>query len=129
MDKLSEPEFKVFKYGESLKRVAGEEPLLETLASIFLEDVDGMTENIRQAIDQRDSSALMMASHTMAGIVGNFSAENAFAYSKSLEKIGKQDQLPNAEAEKTCQELFESLKTELSDLKDDLRCYLDRLSN
>ena len=124
MDELLKPEFKVFNHSESLKRVAGEEPLLENLALIFLEDVGSMTESISQAIEQGDSQALMMASHSMAGIVGNFGANDAFTYAKSLEKLAKENQLPNADSESTCRELFESLKSELSDLEDDLQSYL-----
>ena len=125
MDELLKPEFKVFNHCESLKLLAGEEPLLENLAEIFLEDVDSMMESISQAIDQANSNSLMMASHSMAGLVGNFGADDAFAHAKSLlEKIGKEDQLPNTNVEMSCRELFgfrHLLTSELSDLKDDLR--------
>ena len=119
-------DFKVFKYRESVDRLAGEEPLLQNLATIFLEDAEPMADKVSQAISRGDLDSLRFASHSVAGLVGNFGAEDAFSYAKALEKIGKEGQLPNTEVESSCRGLFDSLNSELSDLKVDLRCYLDQ---
>lgn len=81
---------------EALERVDGDKELLGEMAALFLEEYPRFLAQIRDAISQRDASALSYAAHTLKGSVGNFVANASFEAAFALERIGRHADLSQA---------------------------------
>jgi HPt (histidine-containing phosphotransfer) domain-containing protein len=76
----------------------GDEMLARELAAIFLQDLPGMLESIRDAVRERDGEALRMAAHAFKGAVANFGFEPAHAAAFKLERLGREQAFVEAES-------------------------------
>ena len=81
--------------------------LLRKMLSLFAEDSPRMLADIRRAIDERDASALKLASHALKGSVANFAAPTAVAAALALEVMAREGNLGGAE--RAYQELEDEL--------------------
>ena len=87
---------------------------------MFLEDYPPMVEEIRASIMDSDAQRLRRQAHALKGMMGNFQAKTAVNAARTLEDMGRDNQLANAEAAaaKLMDEIGR-LKTALENLLDD----------
>ncbi len=82
---------------EALERAGGSHDLLVELAELFLEQSPTMRDEIRSAIEAKDTVALRRSAHTLKGSVALFGAKRAFALAQRLEELGREGTLEGAE--------------------------------
>jgi PAS domain S-box-containing protein len=82
---------------ELLKRVEGDEALLQELAGEFLEDCPQLLAEVQQAVASGDAANLERAAHKLKGVTGTFAAKAAAGAALELEKLGRQTDLSQAE--------------------------------
>jgi PAS domain S-box-containing protein len=109
----------VLDTAELLDRVDNDRGLLKELVDVFLETSPGVQTEIGLAIANRDAATLHRLAHTLKGMVGQFGAKAAFEVAQSLEALGRQGDLSQAEA------AYAELKTAMADLQPALRRFLD----
>jgi two-component system sensor histidine kinase/response regulator len=81
----------------ALSRVGGDEELLKEIAVLFLEDYPKSLADLHAAVSHGDSKALERAAHGLKGSVANFGAIAAVEAAKSLEALGRSEQVAEAE--------------------------------
>jgi two-component system sensor histidine kinase/response regulator len=81
----------------ALSRVGGDEELLKEIAVLFLEDYPKSLVDLHTALTHGDSKALERAAHSLKGSVANFGASAAFEAARSLEALGRSQQIAEAE--------------------------------
>ncbi len=110
-----------FRMDVALERVGGDEDLLREIAGMFLEESQGLLEQVQQAIAEGDATLLRRAGHTLKGLARNFGAEEAAQAALAVEQIGdegRMDEAPaaatrlRAEVDRLCQALREFLGTQ-----------------
>jgi CheY-like chemotaxis protein/HPt (histidine-containing phosphotransfer) domain-containing protein len=69
-------------------RVADDEDLLFEVVRMFLEDCPKRLQDIKAAVDARDSGAVRQTSHALKGAAGNLSAMGLFEAARALERAG-----------------------------------------
>ncbi|HEV2176195.1 MAG TPA: response regulator [Terriglobia bacterium] len=107
----------VIDLAAALEHLDGDLELLAEGAGMFLEDCPVMMSAVQQAVEQKDSTALMRAAHSLKGSLATFAARPAVAAALRLELMGRQGSLVQADA--ACRELeaaVERLKPALADL-------------
>ena len=87
------------------------------LIDLFLGELPGYIEAIRQAFERQDSKALYLAAHKCKGSSANFGAMRLIALCKEIETLGKADKLEDAS------ELVAKLDPESKRLADALEKY------
>ncbi|MBI3798441.1 MAG: response regulator, partial [Deltaproteobacteria bacterium] len=92
------PAVSVFNLEETLKRVEGDRTLLGEMVTLFLQDSATLLTNLRAALVNQDTKALVYAAHTLKGSVGNFSAPEVFNAAANLEKLARTGDLSQAPA-------------------------------
>jgi two-component system sensor histidine kinase/response regulator len=90
-------------FARALARLEGDVGLLKAQMGFLLQDVPALLDRLRSAIAEREGRALELAAHRLAGLVGNFDAEEAVQCARSLESMGGEQDF--AEAETACREL------------------------
>ena len=93
----------------ALSRVGGDEDLLREIAVIFLGDYPQLVEKIKAALAANDPQGLERASHSLKGSVANFGADPAYRASMELERIGRSNDMSQAQA--AYERLDESLRS------------------
>ncbi len=88
------------------ERLDGDVDLLHDLVEIFIDDSVNLINNIENAINAKDASAIGKTAHTLKGAVSNFSAQKAYEIALKIEKMGKAGEI-------AVNEEFESLKKEI----------------
>jgi two-component system, sensor histidine kinase and response regulator len=88
----------VFDLAAALERVEGDEELLREITQIFLDTVDPMMSDIRQAVLAGDPKQLLSAAHALKGAVSNFNALEATDAAFALEMKGRGNDLEGWEA-------------------------------
>jgi signal transduction histidine kinase/CheY-like chemotaxis protein/CHASE1-domain containing sensor protein len=88
--------------------LAGNDGLLQELASLFIADSSRLLAEIREAIARRDGGALQRAAHRLRGSAGYFTAQRAVELAQQLEQLGKAGDFSPA-TERLCQDLAEEL--------------------
>jgi signal transduction histidine kinase/DNA-binding response OmpR family regulator len=78
--------------------VDGDVYLLAELVTLFLEECPSMEARIRETIALRDEQGLERAAHTLKGAISNFGANSVYAAAQTLELIGREKRLAEAEA-------------------------------
>jgi len=73
----------------ALDRVGGDEELLREIASLFLSEYPSLMQEVRDAVQKRDPSALERSAHSLKGSVANFEAHDAVRASFRLESMGR----------------------------------------
>jgi signal transduction histidine kinase/DNA-binding response OmpR family regulator len=101
-----------------LKRVLGDEELLDEVANLFLTDCPRLLAEVRNAVSQGDPSALERAAHALKGSVGNFESRAATEAAQQLELMGHTGDLTDApDALGVLEDALQPLIRELSQLR------------
>jgi two-component system, sensor histidine kinase and response regulator len=101
--------FPEFDMPAALKRLMGNEKLLEKLLRDFLHDHEETTVKINQAIDDGNLTTAKQITHTVKGVAGNLSATEVYIAAQALESnLGGNDKSGIGEAVET---LDRSLKS------------------
>lgn len=93
MQKLGE----VIDKDEVMERVDGDIELLMEMIELFITDYPKLMSKIKNAIIQKDSRELERNAHTIKGSVGNFAADSVYGIALSLEIMGRNDDMTDAE--------------------------------
>jgi two-component system sensor histidine kinase/response regulator len=96
-------------------RLEGDRDLLKELVGLYLEDEQGLIDQIAAAIRDLQPDALRRAAHTLKGSVANFCAASAQATAAALEAAGQDGRLDSAP------DLFGRLVAELERVRTGLR--------
>jgi PAS domain S-box-containing protein len=75
----------------TLARVGGNRQLLQELVGVFRSDCSTLTDQIRQALEQKQAATLARAAHTLKGMVSFFEATAAAEAARCLEAAGRAD--------------------------------------
>ena len=110
-------ELKVIDLDMTLKRVGGNQAILKTIATAFLEASTSQLEDVAVAVDSGDPEALRFAAHTFKGTVLNFEARKTAKPAQLLEEMGRAGEVGGAE----------ELLLELRDCYQELRVELEKL--
>src|SRR5258706_16276107 len=81
----------------ALSRVGGDKQLLREIAVLFIEECPRAIAEIQDAVARGDAAKLENAAHALKGSVANFGARNAVEAAFSLERMGRANQLTEAE--------------------------------
>ena len=120
MSSREKPDQDVVNFDRALSRVAGDEAMLRELAQIFLEESPGWLDQIEGALADQDSEGVFRAAHDIKGSTEVFAAESAVQAAKTLEKMGRNDELEDAD------EALGALKAELVWVRNSLEDYLEQ---
>lgn len=104
-----------FDFSQALSNIGGDKELLAELAGIFLEEYGEVIGNIRTAVANNDSEALLYHAHALKGSVGNFVAREVEKPLRLLEQLARDENLEDAST------VLEELETALSRLTPALR--------
>jgi HPt (histidine-containing phosphotransfer) domain-containing protein len=104
---------------ELLEELDGDREFLEESVELLDSDAPPLLEQIRDALQRGDSTAISSSAHTLKSMVGNFCAQPAFDAALKVETIGRSGDLEQ------CSEPVESLQTEVGRLQKALRELLD----
>lgn len=105
----------VFSLEKALEQVVGDREMLKEVINIYRQEYPKQLEEIRQAINQKDTEALKFIAHAIKGAVSNFGAKPAFETALALENVGKSKDLSNAE------NVFNKLTAELKRLDEEFK--------
>lgn len=81
----------------ALARVGGDLDLLKEIAALFLDDYPKSLVDLRSASARGDARALERAAHALKGSVANFGAPGPFEAARSIEELGRTQQLAEIE--------------------------------
>jgi HPt (histidine-containing phosphotransfer) domain-containing protein len=98
----------------ALSRVGGDAELLKEIAQLFIEDYPRAMEEIRHAADRGDAKGLERSAHGLKGSVANFGAAAAVDAAKTLESMGRAQQLTEV------QQVIHTLELALAALRPEL---------
>ena len=88
---------KAFDRTIAMKRVGGDEELLNELIEIFLQETPKLMNQVREAIAEQDSPTLRRAAHSIKGSASNFGAAAVCTPAARLEKMGQDNDLTGTE--------------------------------
>jgi two-component system sensor histidine kinase/response regulator len=101
----------------AMARVGGDAELLHEIACLFLEDYPRALEEIRHAAERGDARNLERSAHGLKGSVATFGAAAAMEAAKSLEAMGRAQQLAEVEqVVRTLELALAALRPELESL-------------
>jgi signal transduction histidine kinase/CheY-like chemotaxis protein len=95
-DSTPAPERVVFDRASALDRVAGDEAILSEVIEIFLAEVPGQIDKVRQAVAAGDCKALGDVAHTLKGSAGCLGGLAAATAARELEESAKRGDLSRA---------------------------------
>jgi two-component system, sensor histidine kinase and response regulator len=102
----------------ALERLGGDRELYYELVEVFRTECPGIAEEIRRAIEGRDSKTLERGAHTLRGSSSNLGAIGVSEAARELEKLARSETLENAEEQyKVLQHEIERLFSELESLR------------
>src|SRR5688572_22775707 len=81
------------------ERTLGDEELLRGVVGIFLAELPGWLEAVRQAVEAGDPDKLCRAAHLVAGTGGTCGANRLSESARRLEEMGKEGRMEGAAAE------------------------------
>jgi HPt (histidine-containing phosphotransfer) domain-containing protein len=73
-----------------------DEDLLRELISTFLDEIPGMLQTIRSALDRGDAKVVQRIAHTLKGALGHFGAQRAYQTAYEVETRGRDGDLTGA---------------------------------
>jgi HPt (histidine-containing phosphotransfer) domain-containing protein len=91
--------------------VRGDAALLRELIGMFFEDCPQQMGYIRAAVRERDAAGLRSAAHLLRGSIGNFGLSAAYEEARTLEAMGRDGRLDNADV------CFATLEAEVARLQ------------
>ncbi|HUY89339.1 MAG TPA: response regulator [Pirellulales bacterium] len=106
-------------YRAALKRLCGDERLLDDLVQFFLDDSPELLCEARAAIERNDAKALERTAHSIRGLASNFGAHSTVQAAAALEQIGHDAELDAAE--RACQTLEAEIGRLMAVLEDRLK--------
>src|SRR6266853_4215753 len=89
---------RVFDIAAFERQTGGDLHLRREIIEMFLEDCPVRVAAIRAAVEQRDAAALASSAHSRKGAGGYLSAIAAREAASSLEQIGREGRMDDAEA-------------------------------
>ncbi len=87
----------VFDKDVALKMLEGEEGFLKELAEIFINDASEHMSEIEEAVNCRNSEALVESAHKLKGATANFGNNVTTDTAFKLEAIGRENNLDGVE--------------------------------
>jgi len=103
---------------ELLRRYGGDEQLLSDIIQLFLEDLPGMVDSIRNTLDAGEQEPLARSVHSLKGAVSNFDRAAAREAIVSMEQAAKAGDFD------TSRQLFVAVELAMHVLADALRAAL-----
>jgi two-component system sensor histidine kinase/response regulator len=101
----------------AMARVGGDAELLHEIACLFLDDYPRALEEIRDAANRGDARNLERSAHGLKGSVATFGAAAAMEAAKTLETMGRAQQLAEVEQViRTLELALAALRPELESL-------------
>jgi HPt (histidine-containing phosphotransfer) domain-containing protein len=88
----------LIQWSTALQSVEDDRVLLRELVAAFLEESPGRMTDIREAIGQRDATALQRAAHALKGSMQAIGALRPAQLALDLETLGEAGQLSQADA-------------------------------
>ena len=101
----------------------GQPDLLGKILGMYVNDSRELIETIRQALEQQDAQAVFRAAHTLKSSSGNVGAAGLAERCKTLESLGRQNQLNQAP------ELFRQIEAEYATVLNVLDTELQKKQN
>ena len=101
-----------------LDRVDGDVEFLEETIEMLEEDVPPLVEQLGQATASRNAEAIATSAHAIKGMLANFCAEPAETAARTVETMGRTNQLEEIEA------AVEALTRETDRLREALQAFL-----
>jgi two-component system, sensor histidine kinase and response regulator len=98
----------------ALSRVGGDAELLKEIAQLFLDDYPKSMHDLRRAADIGDAKRVERAAHGLKGSVANFGAAAAVEAAKTIENMGRAQDLREIE------QVIRSLELALAALRPEL---------
>ena len=95
----------------ALAQMKGDDRLLHDVAGVFLSEISGMLERVRQAIESRDGSLLRCAAQSLRESLAYIKAKQAYDLASRLEAIGRSGNLDEVE------EVYSQLEKKLGRVK------------
>jgi len=86
----SEPELAVWDKEAALKRILGDEDLLNTIVGVFLDETPTRIAELNQAMESGDCEKICYLAHTIKGIAGNLSALHLQKQAALMEAAAKE---------------------------------------
>ena len=108
----------IVDWSMALKTVHGDRELLKEVIEAVLEECPELTEQLRQAIADRDAAQVHHAAHTLGGILRTYGANEVTQLVTGLEAMGKSGELNGAE------ETFERFESELEKVRLELNDFV-----
>ena len=99
----------------AVARLGGDLNLFKKLAGLFLSDAPGLMSEIRESVSRTDGQTLERASHKLKGSAGYFCAESVQKAALTLETLGRNRDLSDAEA--ACRDLEAAMQALNSQLE------------
>ena len=81
----------------ALSRVGGDAELLREIAQLFIEDYPRVLAELHRAIESGDSKTVERTAHGLKGSVSNFGAPAAVDAARTVEMLGRDRKLAEAE--------------------------------
>jgi len=97
-----------------LENFGGDQDLLQQIIRIFLENLPKQTEQIKQAITEKDAQKLALSAHAIKGSTANFGVNSAQKLALELEEMGRRKTFDQAEIK------FDDLMLALKELETSL---------
>ncbi|MBF0211815.1 MAG: response regulator [Desulfamplus sp.] len=112
----------VFDIKGLLSRFMGNENIVRSVATGFLEDIPTQIEALKSYLKAADANAVLRQSHSIKGAAANLGGERLRNKSFEIEKEARDGNLESANA------LMPELEIEFARLKQDIETYLESLS-
>ncbi len=87
----------VFDKDEALKMLEGEEEFLKELAEIFINDAPEHMSEIEEAVNCRNSEALVKSAHKLKGATANFGKNATTDTAFKLESMSRENNMDGVE--------------------------------
>ena len=97
-------------FGPMLKRLGGDEELLDEVIEIFVDQAPKHLDTLRRALSQGDTELVERTAHSIKGELGYLGIATVSQKARELEELGRKHQLEQAAR------LFTSFETEISDI-------------
>ncbi|HEB56618.1 MAG TPA: response regulator [Gammaproteobacteria bacterium] len=87
---MAEPELAVWDKEAALKRIMGDENLLNTIVDVFLNETPTRMDELKQGLEAGDCERIRYLAHTIKGVAGNLSALHLQKQAALMEAAAKE---------------------------------------
>lgn len=81
------------QFAGALRRLGGDEELLQELVNFFMEDAPRLLQAIRDGLGTERAERVHRAAHSLRGLAANFDAEQAMTAAGAIEKMASKGEL------------------------------------